>query len=233
MRGRTSSRSSAATGVRRHLLSVVPGYSGHHHRGSRGTGGVVRRVVPAVRAACTASVARAGGSALSTHSARPSKRRRSVQPRLPDRRGLSAASHRHRRAPSCGHDGHRRTALGFILSRFMTLGSGHAVHDHGRTLGTTADLRVVQRNEGRPVQFDFIIPMRGRITASTFGWRRSSGSRTAAGVDRIRRLQHLQLRQLQGLLGTDSHAAGGNPNFGMPRTGRRRPRLQLGLRYSF
>ncbi len=48
--------------------------------------------------------------------------------------------------------------LGFIASTFITLGSGTPYTIDDQSLGGGVNQRRLQRNEGRPEQFTFIIP---------------------------------------------------------------------------
>ena len=145
-------------------------------------------------------------------------RRRSLQPRLPDGRGLPALSDQHRRASPGRDDGHRRTAVGLHRQHVHHARLGHAVHDQRcvtRQRPQPADS--IKRNAGRPDQFAFIIP--GRVGVSE---RRPAG-REGVQVRRPQRvlgdlpgLQHLQLRQLQRLPGNIPTLPATNPNFGKP-----------------
>ena len=121
------------------------------------------------------------------------------------------------RTPTGTDERHRVVSTGivglpwdFLLSGIVTLGSGtpYTITDESR--GTTADLRVVHRNEGRPDQYDFIIPNAWAYRSVDMRLEKIFRfAQTAAGLGRIRRLQHFQLRQFQWLLRVDPHAAGG------------------------
>jgi hypothetical protein len=123
----------------------------------------------------------------------------------------------------------------FIASVFITLGSGtpYTITDESR--GTTADLRVVQRNEGRPDQFTFILPS---------AWAYRSVDLQVEKAFRVGGRQSISLifqgfnifsydnfSGYQGLIPTLPQT---NPNFGKP-SSLLEPgsRLQFGMRYVF
>ena len=69
---------------------------------------------------------------------------------------------------------------------------------------------VPSRNEGRPEQFAFIIPDAWAYRTVKLQVERAFrfAGQHARGVDHLPGIQHLQLRQLRGLSGLHSHAAG-------------------------
>ena len=124
---------------------------------------------------------------------------------------------------------------GFIASTFITLGSGTPYTIDDQSLGGGVNQRVLQRNGGRPEQFDVHHSRRLGLSQR----RPAAGEglplrRHARGVGDLPGLQHLQLRQLLRLQGFIPTLPATNPNFGRPSSlidpGRR---LQFGLRYGF
>ena len=123
----------------------------------------------------------------------------------------------------------------FVGSVFITLGSGtpYTITDDSR--GTTADLRVIRRNEGRPDQFAFIIPS---------AWAYRSVDLQIEKAFRLRERQSVALifqgfnifsfDNFSGYQGNIPTLPATNPNFGKPSSlldpG---SRLQVGMRYKF
>ena len=122
-----------------------------------------------------------------------------------------------------------------MLSGFVTLGSGtpYTITDESR--GTTADLRVVHRNGGRPDQYDFIIPN---------AWAYRSVDMRLEKIFRFAQTQQFSVAfegfnifsfdNFSGYSGLIRTPPAVNLNFGKPTSlidrGRR---LQFGLRYAF
>ena len=146
------------------------------------------------------------------------------------------------RYPTSTDERHRVVTTGifglpfdFVGSVFITLGSGtpYTITDESR--GTTADLRVVRRNEGRPDQFTFIVPD---------AWAYRSVDLQIEKAFRLRERQSVALifqgfnifsfDNFSGYQGFIPTLPATNLNFGKPSSlldpG---SRLQVGLRYKF
>jgi outer membrane receptor protein involved in Fe transport len=123
----------------------------------------------------------------------------------------------------------------FIFSGIVTLGSGtpYTITDESR--GTTADLRVVRRNEGRPLQFDFIIPDAWAYRSVDL---RLEKLFKFAGTHQVsvafEGFNVFSYDNFSGYAGNIPTLPAVNPNYGLPGSvldvGRR---LQLGVRYGF
>jgi hypothetical protein len=146
------------------------------------------------------------------------------------------------RSPTSTDERHRVVTTGivglpwdFILSGIITLGSGtpYTITDESR--GTTADLRVVRRNAGRPIQYDFLIPN---------AWAYRTVDLRIEKIFRFGERQQVSLAfegfnifsydNFSGYDGRIATLPAVNPNYGVPSSlldvGRR---LQFGLRYGF
>ena len=135
-------------------------------------------------------------------------RRRSVQPRLPPRRRLSAPSVVDRRAPP-----HRRSPASSALP-----GDCHRSARSRRWRPGSATRSATTRSAPASTSAAFCSSPAGRRTrstsrTSTSASRRSSGFGAAAGVGRVRGVQHLQLDELRLLQRRHSAAAEHEPEL--------------------
>ena len=123
----------------------------------------------------------------------------------------------------------------FILSGIVTLGSGTPYTITDQTLGTTADLQVIRRNEGRPIQYDFIIPnawaYRSVDVRVEKAFRFGDRQQVSVAFEGFNIFSFDNFGGYSGLIPTPPAV---NPSFGTPSNlvdvGRR---LQFGLRYTF
>ena len=103
------------------------------------------------------------------------------------------------------------------------------------TLGTTADTRVIRRNEGRPIQYDFIIPNAWAYRSVDFrvekAFRFGGRQQVSVAFEGFNIFSFDNFGGYSGLIPTPPAV---NPSFGTPSNlvdvGRR---LQFGLRYTF
>jgi hypothetical protein len=123
----------------------------------------------------------------------------------------------------------------FLLSGIVTLGSGtpYTINDQSR--GSTADLAVLRRNEGRPDQFDFIIPNAWAYRSVDMRlekiFRFADRQQVSVAFEGFNIFSFDNFGGYQGFIPTLPAV---NANFGRPSNlldvGRR---LQVGLRYAF
>ncbi|MBI2220204.1 MAG: TonB-dependent receptor [Acidobacteria bacterium] len=123
----------------------------------------------------------------------------------------------------------------FIASTFITLGSGTPYTIVDESLGNAVDLRRVRRNEGRPEQFDFIVPNAWAFRSVDLQVERAFRFAERHAVSVI--FQGFNIFSFDNFTGYEGFIPtlpATNPNFGRPSSlidpGRR---LQLGVRYGF
>lgn len=125
--------------------------------------------------------------------------------------------------------------LDFLASTFITLGSGLPFTITDQSRGSGVNQRRVLRNEGRPEQFDFIIPdawaYRSVDVRLEKAFRLVNTHRISALVEAFNVFSFENFTNFDGLIPT---LPATNPNFGKPRNtldpGRR---VQFGIRYMF
>jgi outer membrane receptor protein involved in Fe transport len=146
------------------------------------------------------------------------------------------------RHPTSADERHRLVMTGIvglpwdiIASTFITLGSGTPFTVTDESLGTTADLRRVLRNEGRPEQFGFIIPNAWAYRSVDVQVEKAFrfAQRHAFSVI-FQGFNIFSYDNFMDFVGNIPTLPAVNPNFGRGRRlidpGRR---LQFGLRYAF
>jgi hypothetical protein len=146
------------------------------------------------------------------------------------------------RYPTGTDERHRLVMTGIVglpyevlLSTFITLGSGtpYTIDDQSR--GNTIDLRRLQRNAGRPEQFDFIIPNAWAYRSMDIQAEKAfrfGGTQSVSAI--FQAFNVFSFDNFSGYQGFIPTAPAVNINFGRPNNridpGRR---LQFGLRYGF
>jgi outer membrane receptor protein involved in Fe transport len=125
--------------------------------------------------------------------------------------------------------------FGVIGSLFVTLGSGTPYTINDQSQGVLADLSHIKRNEGRPDQFDFIIPNAWAYRSVDMQVEKAikfGGTRAASVI--FQGFNIFSFDNFSGYQGNIPTLPATNPNFGKPSSlidpGRR---LQFGVRYGF
>ena len=194
--------------ARRHVLPDGARLLEHPHLRSRWPQGLVRRPVRPDRSTVRRRwVAIRLQPHLHARAVR-ADRRRSLQPRFPDRCRLSALPDQHRRAPPARPDRHRPAALGLSREHVHHARIGHTVHDRRPVAGRRRERAAVDAQRGQAGAIH--LHHSGRVGVSI---RRPAGREDVPfprpQPDRVHLpgLQHLQLRQLLRLSGLHPDAA--------------------------